>query len=117
MPSDKALQTAKQYCRIEIEAEGVKHVTAKPDIEEGLEFMPRFGEDGLIPAIAQDARSGLILMVAYMNRQALEQTSRVTRPISAAPAGSYGRKASKAGTFKRSNGYSSIVTRIAWFSK
>ncbi|MEJ2703308.1 MAG: phosphoribosyl-AMP cyclohydrolase [Sedimentisphaerales bacterium] len=49
-------------------------MTAKPDIEEGLEFMPRFGEDGLIPAIAQDARSGLILMVAYMNRQALEQT-------------------------------------------
>jgi phosphoribosyl-AMP cyclohydrolase / phosphoribosyl-ATP pyrophosphohydrolase len=30
--------------------------------------------DGLIPAIVQDARSGSVLMLGYMNRQALEQT-------------------------------------------
>ena len=49
-------------------------MTAKQDIEEGLEFTPRFDKEGLIPAIAQDARTGQILMVAYMNRQALEAT-------------------------------------------
>lgn len=31
-------------------------------------------EDGLVPAIAQDAASGEILMVAWMNRAALKQT-------------------------------------------
>ena len=59
-----------------MEVEGAKQVTGKPDIEEGVEFTPKFDEDGLIPAIAQDARTGQILMVAYMNRQALEQTVR-----------------------------------------
>jgi phosphoribosyl-AMP cyclohydrolase len=39
-----------------------------------VEFVPKFDENGLIPAIAQDARTGQILMVAYMNRQALDAT-------------------------------------------
>jgi phosphoribosyl-AMP cyclohydrolase len=43
-------------------------------IEQGLEFVPKFDADGLIPAIAQDAATGQILMVAYMNRQALDRT-------------------------------------------
>ena len=30
--------------------------------------------DGLITAVAQDASSGRILMVAWMNREALQQT-------------------------------------------
>jgi phosphoribosyl-ATP pyrophosphohydrolase/phosphoribosyl-AMP cyclohydrolase len=30
--------------------------------------------DGLVPAIVQDADSGAVLMLAYMNREALEQT-------------------------------------------
>ncbi|HJY40096.1 MAG TPA: phosphoribosyl-AMP cyclohydrolase, partial [Steroidobacteraceae bacterium] len=30
--------------------------------------------DGLIPAIVQDARSGQVLMFAYMNREALRMT-------------------------------------------
>ncbi len=33
-----------------------------------------FGPDGLLPAVAQDARSGAVLMVAYMNQEALERT-------------------------------------------
>lgn len=34
-----------------------------------------FGKgDGLIPAIVQDASTGAVLMLAYMNREALEQT-------------------------------------------
>jgi phosphoribosyl-AMP cyclohydrolase len=49
-------------------------VATKKDIEENLEFVPKFDENGLIPAIAQDARTGQILMVAYMNRQALAAT-------------------------------------------
>jgi phosphoribosyl-ATP pyrophosphohydrolase/phosphoribosyl-AMP cyclohydrolase len=34
----------------------------------------QFNEQGLIPAIVQDAATGQILMLAYMNREALEQT-------------------------------------------
>jgi phosphoribosyl-AMP cyclohydrolase len=30
--------------------------------------------DGLVPAIAQDARSGRVLMVAWMDREALQRT-------------------------------------------
>ena len=51
-------------------------MTAKNDVEENIEFVPKFDENGLIPAIAQDAQSGQILMVAYMNREALEATIR-----------------------------------------
>ncbi|UCE98635.1 MAG: phosphoribosyl-AMP cyclohydrolase [Planctomycetota bacterium] len=46
----------------------------KQSIEEGLEFTPKFDENGLIPAIAQDVKSGEILMAAFMNRQALDLT-------------------------------------------
>jgi len=34
----------------------------------------RFNEQGLIPAIVQDAATGRVLMLAYMNREALERT-------------------------------------------
>lgn len=34
-----------------------------------------WSEDGLVPAIAQDATTGDILMVAWMNREALKQTA------------------------------------------
>ena len=34
----------------------------------------RFGPDGLVPAIAQDATSGKVLMMAWMNRESLEAT-------------------------------------------
>ncbi len=46
----------------------------KQDIEEGVEFTPKFDDNGLITAIAQDSQSGQVLMVAYMNRQALDLT-------------------------------------------
>ncbi len=48
-------------------------MAAKP-IEEDLKFTPQFDENGLVPAIAQDARTGQVLMVAYMNREALDAT-------------------------------------------
>jgi len=49
-------------------------VDTKEDIEEGAEFIPKFDDNGLITAIAQDSQTGQILMVAYMNHQALELT-------------------------------------------
>jgi phosphoribosyl-AMP cyclohydrolase len=36
--------------------------------------MLKFGPDGLIPAIAQDAASGEVLMVAWMNAAAIAKT-------------------------------------------
>jgi len=47
---------------------------SKHNIEEGSEFVPKFDDNGLIPAIAQDAVTGQVLMVAYMNRAALDST-------------------------------------------
>lgn len=35
----------------------------------------RFDDNGLIPAIAQDARDGTVLMVAWMNAEALAETA------------------------------------------
>ncbi len=49
-------------------------MASKQNIEEGTEFIPKFDDNGLITAIAQDAETGQILMVAYMNRQALDLT-------------------------------------------
>jgi phosphoribosyl-AMP cyclohydrolase len=43
-------------------------------IEESLDFTPKFDSFGLIPVIAQDAKTGQVLMFAYMNKEALEQT-------------------------------------------
>lgn len=39
----------------------------------------RFNADGLIPAIAQQHDSGEVLMMAWMNREALEETLRTRR--------------------------------------
>jgi len=43
-------------------------------IEEGLAFAPQFGADGLITAVVTDAKSGDVLMVAHMNKDALAKT-------------------------------------------
>lgn len=37
--------------------------------------------DGLVPAIAQDARSGRVLMMAWMNREALDLTVKEKRAV------------------------------------
>ena len=47
---------------------------ASKEIEEGLVFTPKFGSDGLITAISQDVDTGEVLMVAYMNEEALKLT-------------------------------------------
>ena len=40
-----------------------------------------WNEDGLLPAVAQDAESGRILMMAWMNREALELTAAEGRAV------------------------------------
>jgi phosphoribosyl-AMP cyclohydrolase len=35
---------------------------------------PRFGADGLVPAVVQDANTGAVLMLAYMNNVAWQRT-------------------------------------------
>lgn len=40
-----------------------------------------WNSDGLVPAIAQDAETGRILMVAWMNREALELTVSENRAV------------------------------------
>jgi phosphoribosyl-AMP cyclohydrolase len=40
-----------------------------------------WNEDGLLPAVAQDAESGRILMVAWMNREALKLTASEGRAV------------------------------------
>lgn len=43
-------------------------------VEEGRRLMPLFDERGLIPAIVQDDASGEVLMLGWMNREALALT-------------------------------------------
>ncbi|TWT99932.1 phosphoribosyl-AMP cyclohydrolase [Botrimarina colliarenosi] len=53
-------------------------MTATPDLPTG----PAFADDeALLPAIAQDAATGRVLMLAYMNRQAYEETLRTGRAV------------------------------------
>ena len=44
------------------------------EVEEGSVLMPKFVEDGLIPFITTDVETGVILMFAYMNSEALTKT-------------------------------------------
>jgi phosphoribosyl-AMP cyclohydrolase len=44
------------------------------EVESGLVFQPKFDADGLIPAIVTDAASGEVLMLAWMNAEALART-------------------------------------------
>jgi phosphoribosyl-AMP cyclohydrolase len=44
------------------------------EVEQGSRFQPRFDADGLIPAIVTDAASGEVLMLAWMNAEALALT-------------------------------------------
>ncbi|SFV13885.1 phosphoribosyl-AMP cyclohydrolase [Methylobacterium sp. 174MFSha1.1] len=46
----------------------------KRALEEGETFTPRFGPDGLITALAVDADSGAVLMLAHMNAESLART-------------------------------------------
>ena len=47
---------------------------SKQEIETASLLQPKFDADGLIPAIVTDARSGQVLMFAWMNADALART-------------------------------------------
>lgn len=47
---------------------------SKAELEEGTEFTPRFDAAGLITAVAVDANSGDVLMVAHMTAESLSRT-------------------------------------------
>jgi phosphoribosyl-AMP cyclohydrolase len=48
--------------------------TSKAELEEGTIFTPRFDANGLIVCVTTDAHTGAVLMVAYMNEEALRLT-------------------------------------------
>lgn len=43
-------------------------------VEEGRELAPKFDENGLIAVVTTDAESGEVLMLGYMNQEALRRT-------------------------------------------
>jgi phosphoribosyl-AMP cyclohydrolase len=47
---------------------------SKSELEEGTVFTPRFDANGLIVCVTTDADTGAVLMVAYMNDEALRLT-------------------------------------------
>ncbi len=47
---------------------------SKAELESGLSFTPRFDANGLMAAIVTDAASGEVLMLAFMNDNALART-------------------------------------------
>jgi phosphoribosyl-AMP cyclohydrolase len=49
--------------------------------DETLELRPKFDADRLIAAIAQDADTGEVLMLAWMNAEALKQTLETGRAV------------------------------------
>lgn len=53
----------------------------KKQLEDGLEFSPKFDADGLIPALAMDATTREPLMLAYMNAESLRQTLEIGEAV------------------------------------
>jgi len=47
---------------------------SQADIEEGTVFAPKFDAEGLIPVVTTSAKTGELLMLAYMNEEALTRT-------------------------------------------
>lgn len=44
------------------------------EIEQGTTFVPKFDPQGLLSAVVQDVATDRILMIAYMDREALDAT-------------------------------------------
>jgi phosphoribosyl-AMP cyclohydrolase len=47
---------------------------SKAALEEGTAFTPKFDADGLVPVVVTSAATGDVLMLAYMNQEALTRT-------------------------------------------
>ncbi|MCU0837458.1 MAG: phosphoribosyl-AMP cyclohydrolase [Rhodospirillales bacterium] len=55
--------------------------TSVEQVEEGRELAPRFDEHGLLPVVTTDADSGEVLMLGYMNAEALARTIAVGEAV------------------------------------
>ncbi|MDP0492584.1 MAG: phosphoribosyl-AMP cyclohydrolase [Verrucomicrobiota bacterium JB023] len=55
--------------------------TDKASIENGETFMPKFDENGLIPAMAIDSKTKEPLMLAYMNAESLAKTLEIGEAV------------------------------------
>jgi len=44
------------------------------EVEEGNTLSPKFNQDGLIPCVTSDSKTNEVLMVGYMNAEALTKT-------------------------------------------
>lgn len=53
----------------------------KVEVEEGLNFTPKFDGDGLIPAMAIDDVTREPLMLAYMNEESLRRTLEIGEAV------------------------------------
>lgn len=53
--------------------------SSETDREQGREFLPRFDANGLLSAIAVDSKSNDVLMLAFMNAEALAKTRETGR--------------------------------------
>jgi phosphoribosyl-AMP cyclohydrolase len=53
----------------------------KSQLEEALDFAPKFDKDGLIPALAMDAATKEPLMLAYMNAESLRRTLEIGEAV------------------------------------
>ncbi|MES2307771.1 MAG: phosphoribosyl-AMP cyclohydrolase [Verrucomicrobiota bacterium] len=49
-------------------------MSADPEVENGLKLMPKFDANGLMPCVTIDFETERVLMVAYMNEEALRLT-------------------------------------------
>ena len=43
-------------------------------VEEGNNLAPKFNSEDVIPVVVTETKSGLVLMLGYMNKEALEKT-------------------------------------------
>ena len=50
-------------------------------VEESTDLAPKFGNDGLIPVVTTDYKSGEVLMQGYMNKEALAKTIKLGEAI------------------------------------
>lgn len=48
--------------------------TSIEQVEEGVELAPKFDADGLLPVVTSDYETGEVLMLGYMNSEALTRT-------------------------------------------
>ena len=90
--------------------------------KEDKRVMPELDFDktgGLIPAIAQDADTGEVLMLAYMNQESFEETLACGNAVILQPVQkkNYGKREKPRDTFKKSGRSGWTVTMTPCFSK